>query len=436
MGVIYQSLRRWFGVPGATGQQAGIQFGEPLVRTGGTPESTKDYGLDGALQVSAVWGAVELLVDNIASLPAFVYNRSKEEGGHKTIARDAYLFRLLHDEPNSRQTPMEFFQFLALNFLFRGNAYARVTRDTAGEALELWPLTTDQIEVEVLRDRSVIYKYYYEGAVVIYAADSILHWKDKGNGVVGMDRLSYMRQSVALAVDAQNHTSNVYRKSAKRPGVFMIDKLLTEKQRNEIRANYQGLVEGTEDDLLVLEAGAKFQPLNMTPADLQLLDTRRFSIEEIARWFGIPGVLINDTSKSTTWGSGIEQIIQGFYKFRLRTILASLEQAIEMRVLTAKQRKKFTVEFSLDALLRGSLKERLEIGAKAVQNGLMTRNEWRQLENLPPMDGGDTLTAQSNLLPLEKLGENPAPAPAPAGDPADPETNEGGADASKDPLAQ
>ena len=251
-----------------------------------------------------------------------------------------------------------------------------------------------------------------------------------------MARLSYMRQSVALAVDAQNHTSNVYRKSAKRPGVFMIDKLLTEKQRNEIRANYQGLVEGTEDDLLVLEAGAKFQPLNMTPADLQLLDTRRFSIEEIARWFGIPGVLINDTSKSTTWGSGIEQIIQGFYKFRLRTILASLEQAIEMRVLTAKQRKKFAVEFSLDALLRGSLKERLEIGAKAVQNGLMTRNEWRQLENLPPMDGGDTLTAQSNLLPLEKLGENPAPAPAPAGDPADPETNEGGADASKDPLAQ
>jgi HK97 family phage portal protein len=430
MGTIYQSLRRWFGAIGATGQQAGIQYGEPFARIGSTPESAKDYGMDGAMQLSAVWSAVELLVDNIASLPLFVYNRSTQEEGHKTLARDAYLFRLLHDEPNRRMTPMEFYQFLTFNFLLRGNAYARLIRGANGEVLEMWPLATDQVEVEVLRDRSVVYKYYYEGTIVVYAADSILHWKDKGNGIVGMDRLSYMRQSVALAVDAHNHTNNVYRKSAKRPGVFMIDKLLTQKQRDEIRANYKGLVEGSEDDLLVLEAGAKFEPLNMTPADLQLLDTRRFSIEEIARWFGIPGVLINDTTKATTWGSGIEQIIQGFYKFRLRPMIALLEQAIEARVLTAAQRKRYTVEFSLDALLRGSLKERLEIGARAVQNGLMTRNEWRQLENLPPMEGGDVLTAQSNLLPITKLGDNSTRAQGGAS------TDGEAPDASKDTIAQ
>jgi HK97 family phage portal protein len=163
---------------------------------------------------------------------------------------------------------------------------------------------------------------------------------------------------------------------------------------------------------------------------LQLLDTRRFSIEEIARWFGIPGVLINDTTKATTWGSGIEQIIQGFYKFRLRPMIALLEQAIEARVLTAAQRKRYTVEFSLDALLRGSLKERLEIGARAVQNGLMTRNEWRQLENLPPMEGGDVLTAQSNLLPITKLGDNSTRAQGGAS------TDGEAPDASKDTIAQ
>lgn len=114
--------------------------------------------------------------------------------------------------------------------------------------------------------------------------------------------------------------------------------------------------------------------------------------------------MINDTAKTTTWGTGIDQIIEGFYKFRLRPLLESLEQAIERRVLTPRQRELYSVEFSLEAILRGSLQYRLDAGSKAVQNGLMTRNEWRQLENLPPVDGGDALTAQSNLVPVNLLG--------------------------------
>jgi hypothetical protein len=143
----------------------------------------------------------------------------------------------------------------------------------------------------------------------------------------------------------------------------------------------------------------------MTPADVQLLETRKFSVEDIARWFGIPSAMINDTEKTTTWGTGIDQLIQGFYKFRLRPMLESLEQALEKRILTPAQRRKYTVEFSLDAILRGSLKDRLEIGAQAVQNGLMSRNEWRQLENMPPVEGADILTAQVNLAPISTLGQ-------------------------------
>jgi HK97 family phage portal protein len=299
---------------------------------------------------------------------------------------------------------MEFWQYLVMNYLLRGNGYARLIRNSAGDVISMIPLSADQIEVEVLRDQTLVYKYYYEGTVAIYSPDSMLHWRDKGNGVIGMSRLDYMRSTVNVAVGAQNHTANIFRKSAKRPGVFMIDKLLTEEQRSSIRKNYKGLVEGSEDDLLVLEAGARFEPLSMSPADVQLLQTRKFAVEDIARWFGIPSAMINDTEKTTTWGTGIDQLIQGFYKFRLRPMLESLEQCLEKRVLTSVQRRRFTVEFSLDAILRGSLKDRLETGAKAVQNGLMTRNEWRQLENMPPMEGADTLTAQSNLLPLQMMG--------------------------------
>jgi HK97 family phage portal protein len=402
MATFFQSLRRLFGNVGSTGQQDGIQYTEPFVRV---YEKTPDYGIDGALQVSAVWSSVELLCDNLASLPIFVYEREAGPDGHKKLARDTSLWTLLHETPNNRHTTMEFWQFLTLNYLLRGNAYARLIRNERGEVIQMIPLSSDQVEVEVLRGTGdVVYKYLYEGKMAIYASDSILHWRDKGNGIVGMSRLDYMRSTVNVAVSAQNHTANVYRKSAKRPGVFMIDRVLTEEQRAAIRQNYKGLTEGNDDDLLVLEAGAKFEPLNMSPADIQLLETRKFTVEDIARWFGIPSAMINDTTKTTTWGTGVEQLIEGFYKFRLRPMLESLEQVLERRVLTPAQRRRYSVEFSLDAILRGSLSDRLETGSKAVQNGLMTRNEWRQLENLPPMPGADKLTAQVNLMPVDMLG--------------------------------
>jgi HK97 family phage portal protein len=404
MATLFQSLRRWFGNVGSTGQQEGIQFGEPFTKV---YDINKDYGIDGALQVSAVWACVELLSDNIASLPLFVYEREPGADGHKNLARGTDLWKLLHDNPNRRNTPMEFWQFMTLNFILRGNAYARVVRNAAGEAIELLPLSSDQVEVEVDSTGKVIYKYSFEGKIIVYDERSILHWKDKGNGIYGMSRLDYMRSSVGVAISSQNHTEQGYRKSGRRPGVFMIDKLLTQEQREKIRKNYSGLVEGSDDDLLVLEAGAKFEPLSLSPADLQLLDTRKFAVEDIARWFGVSSVMINDTAKTTTWGTGITELIEGFYKFRLRPMLEGLEQAIERRVLTPGQREKYTVEFSLDAILRGSFRDRLEAASTAVNNGLMTRNEYRQLENLPPKDGGDILTVQLALTNLENLSANP-----------------------------
>ena len=392
----FSTIRRWFG-GGATAQAPGVQDFGPTQRV---HRSAPAVGVDGALQISSVWAAVELLADNIASLPLFVY---EVKDGQKQLARDSDLYRLLHDSPNRRHTAMEFWQFMVMNYVLRGNAYARVVRNSNNEAIELWPLAADQVEVEVLKDNSLVYKYGYDGNVAVYAASSILHLRDKGNGVVGMSRLEYMRSSLGVAIEAQNHTARIYAKDGRRPGVFMIDRTLTEAQRDLIRKNFQGLVEGNEDDLLVLEAGAKFEPLGMTPADLQLLETRRFSVEDLARWFGIPSILINDLGNRVPYGNN-NDLIELFYKVRLRPMLVGFEQAIRVRVFTAAQRAKHTAEFSLDALLRSNLKDRMEIYAKAVQNGLKTRNECRQLENDPPIDGGELLTAQTNLVPLEMLG--------------------------------
>lgn len=407
MATLFQSIRRFFANVGSTGQQQGVQLGEPFARIF---TKNTEIGIDGALQVSAVWACVEFLSDNISTLPLFVYQTAAD--GHKEPARDTELWKLLHENPNRRHTPAEFWNYMLMNYLLRGNAYAEIGRNGAGEAIELLPMSADQVEVELLKDGSLVYKFYFDGTVKVLAESSVFHWRDKGNGLIGMSRLDYMRSSVGLAAAAQDHAELGFRKGGKRPGTFLIDKALTPQQREQIRANFKSLVEGSSDDLLVLEAGAKFEPLGLTPIDLQLLDTRRFSVEDIARWFGLPSVLINDTSQSTVWGSGIESIIESTYKFRLRPILESLEQAIERRVFTSRQRERYCAEFSLEAILRGNAKQRLDMGVQAVTNGLMTRNEWRQLENWPRIDGADELTAQVNLAPIDTLGQQQMAPPA------------------------
>ena len=396
---LFGRFSSWWGAFGATTQNKGVQDTRPLQRV---YKNAPEVAIDGALQVSAVWASIELLADNIASLPLFVY---LQRDGMRELARDEQLWSLLHDRPNSRHTPMEFWQFMIMNYLLRGNAYARLERNSKGEVIAMWPLAADQVQVKVLDNGQLSYEYHLDGNVLVYSEQSILHFRDKGNGIIGMSRLDYMKASVGVAINAQNAVSRTYANDNKQPGVLMIDKILTTDQRKQIRESFKELVEGGEDQLLVLEAGAKFQPLSLTPADAQLLETRRFSVEDIARWFGISSVLINDTAKTTTWGTGIDALIEGFYKFKLRPMLVGFEQVLKMRLLTAEQRVKYSVEFSLDALLRASLKDRMEIYAKAVQNGIYDRNEARQLENLPPKTGGDVLTAQTNLAPLDMLGK-------------------------------
>lgn len=411
---ILSTMANWFR-GNATAQRSGVQSSLP---TSTAYEDAPAVGPDSALQVSTVWACVKLLVETIASLPLFVYVTDSK--GQRKLARDERLYTVLHDTPNRRQTSQEFWEFMLLNLFLRGNAYARVERDARGEVFALWPLAADQVQVKALPDGSLVYAYTIDSETLIFGEEDILHIRGIGNGIVGLSPLDYMRASVGLAIRAQDHTNKTFRKNARRPGILMTDKVLTEQQREAVKRNFGDIVTGKDMELYVLEASMKFDALGMSPADLQLLETRRFAVEDLARWFGVPSVLINDTSKTTTWGTGVEQIVEGWYKFTLRPQLERIEQAIGRRVLTSGQRAKgLHAEFSFDALLRASLKDRMEIYAKAAQNGLKTRNECRQLENDPPIEGGDVLTAQSNLVPIDMLGKV-----------------QGGSNAPQDPIAQ
>lgn len=384
----------------ATEQRKGSQATAPSTTA---HDDTPHVGIDGALQVSTVWACVTLLVETIASLPLGVYRVNAK--GERESAKDSRLYAILHDSPNKRQTSQEFWEQMVLNYVLRGNAYAHIQRDASGEVLALWPLAADQMDVIVTDSGDLMYVYGYESQKLIYTERDMLHIRGMGNGIVGLSPLDYMRSSVGLAISAQNHTTKTFKKEARRPGILMSDSVLTTEQRKAVKENFSDITSGNGRELYVLEAQFKFEPLGMSPADIQLLETRRFAVQDLARWFGVPSVLINDTGETTSLGSSVQQIVDGFHKLKLRPQLERIEQAIHRRVLTPRQRAEgLTVEFNLDALLRASLKDRMEIYAKAVQNGIKTRNECRARENDGPLAGGDLLTAQVNLMPVDMLG--------------------------------
>lgn len=403
---LFTTLRSWFrwGGGNALADGKGEQSAAPtgaLVPGLGVPH------VDSAMQISTVWNCIERRANVVASLPQFVY--ALQADGQKTLARGTRLYQLLHDSPNARMTPFEFWRAMMMNHDLRGNAYARIDRDPAtGEALSMWPMPADQVKHTILDDGTGIYEYRIGNDLAVLAEASVLHIKNLGNGTTGLPKLDFMAATVSEAANAQKEANETFANGGKPTGILMVDKLLTTEQRAKLRQNMGELTQGSTDRLYILEANMKYEPLSFTPEQQQLLETRKFTIEEVCRWFDVPPVLAHHANV-TTWGSGIEQIVDGWHKLSVRPMLVNLDQAVRKRVLTAKQRASMTAEFSHDALLRGNIKDRYAVYVAGIQGGVLKINEARQLENLPPVAGGDQLMVQAQMIPITQIGRQAAP---------------------------
>lgn len=391
----------WIG-GGILRDQSGQQLSTPSVMSA-TPTSP-----DAAMQVSTVYACVSLLARVISSLPLLVYETLPD--GRRKLARDSRLWMVLHSRPNDVMTPRDFWSTMIMHWAMRGNAYAQIIRDSSGDLVSLWPLSPDQTEVFVDSKGQVAYKYQKDGKTYILGVNDVLHIKDIGNGLIGLSKLSFMSSSVKEATDTQKFATANAENYGKPSGILTVDHILKKENKNgvnereRIRQSLYDFRTGGSSKIVVLEADMKFNPVTLTPEESQLIENRRFSVEEICRWFGVPPVLIG-ASGATTWGSGISEITSGFVKFTIGPMLVSIEQALRSRVFTLEERMTMQAEFSLDALMRGDITSRYQAYATAVQNGFKTRNEVRQLENDEPVEGGDVLTAQTNLAPLDKLGQ-------------------------------
>ncbi|MGJ7497472.1 phage portal protein [Variovorax sp. RT4R15] len=399
----FYALGNW--VMGGLRRVFGLQFASPGSYA---QEAAAEVTWDSAMQLSGVWACVKLLAETVASLPLTLYKTT--ENGRK-VAESHALSIIFSGKPNRYQTKVEFFETVMLNLVMHGNAYCRITR--AGDRItSLLPLMSAQMEVTLLQGGAVVYQYTNGADVSVYAAESIWHLKLMGNGIIGMSPLAYQRNTLGIAQAAEGAVTKIYRNGAKPSGVLTVDRILTPNQRAEIKSNFSTLSEGTDDRMLTLEAGMKFQAVSLTPQDIELLASRKWQLAEICRWYGVPSVMVNDNSGSTVWGSGISEIVAGFYKVTLRPICEKIEASILCNLLTPAERLRYSAEFDFDALLRADQKSRYESYRIGIAGGFLTPDEARESESRASMPGGGKLYIQGAMVPIELAGtKQPAPAP-------------------------
>lgn len=367
-----------------------------------------------AAGLSATYACVNLLAGTIGSLPLMVYRTNS--AGVRNVARDHSLYWLLHDSPNYDQTALDFWEIMCAGIELHGNAYAQMEKASDGRIISLTPIRPDIVQVRRVNGE-IEYSWAIDNKPVKIMQGGMLHIRGFGGGPLGgASALSVCRATFSSATFTEQAAANMFSNGALPSGVMSTDRQLTAAQRLQaeelLAQKFAGAINAGRP--MLLDNGVKWEQLTISPEDAQMLETRRFGIEEICRVFGVPPHMIGHSEKSTSWGTGLEQQTLGFQKFTLRRRLKRIEQALEKQLLTAKDRADgVTIEFNLEGLLRGDSAARASFYQSGLNNGWMTINEVRALENMPPVDGGELPRMQMQNVPITEAGAQVAP-PNPA----------------------
>lgn len=380
-----------------------------------------------AMQMTAVYGCVRILAEAIAGLPLHVYRY--KDGGGKEKAIDHSLYRLLHDEPNPEMTSFVFRETLMTHLLLWGNAFAQVVRNGLGEIIGLYPLQPNRMSVGRDLDTKALYYEYQtswdepagEYKTIRLTPADVLHIPGLGfDGLVGYSPIAMARNAIGLAQATEDYGASFFANGAAPGGV--LEHPGTIKDPSRVRESWQQTFggAGNGNKVAVLEEGMKYTPISVSPEQAQFLETRKFQVGEIARIFRIPPHMIGDLEKSSF--SNIEQQSLEFVKYTLDPWVIRWEQAITKTLLNPREKQQLFVKFNVEGLLRGDYQSRMEGYAVARQNGWMSANDIRELENLDRIeaaDGGDLYLVNGNMLPLPMAGAYADSQEAKEGSPGD-----------------
>lgn len=365
-----------------------------------------------AMQMTAVYSCVRILAEAIAGLPLHVYRY--KDGGGKEKAVDHSLYRLLHDEPNPEMTSFVFRETLMTHLLLWGNAFAQVVRNGLGEVIGLYPLQPNRMSVGRDLDSKALYYEYQtswdepagEYQTNRLTPNDVLHVPGLGfDGLVGYSPIAMAKNAIGLAQATEDYGASFFANGAAPGGV--LEHPGTIKDPSRVRESWQQTFGGARNGnkVAVLEEGMKYTPISVSPEQAQFLETRKFQLNEIARIFRIPPHMIGDLEKSSF--SNIEQQSLEFVKYTLDPWVIRWEQAITKTLLNPREKQQLFVKFNVEGLLRGDYQSRMEGYAVARQNGWMSANDIRELENLDRIeaaDGGDLYLVNGNMLPLPMAG--------------------------------
>ena len=365
-----------------------------------------------AMQMTAVYSCVRILAEAVAGLPLHLYKYTADGGKEKAL--DHPLYRLLHDEPNPEMSSFVFRETLMTHLLLWGNAYAQIIRNGKNEIVALYPLMPNKMTVDRDANGQLYYSYDRgsdeairdDRSMVILRPSDVLHIPGLGfDGLVGYSPIAMAKNAIGMAIACEEYGAKFFANGAAPGGVLEHPGTLKDPQR--IRESWQAAFGGSSNSnkVAVLEEGLKYTPIAISPEQAQFLETRKFQINEIARIFRVPPHMVGDLEKSSF--SNIEQQSLEFVKYTLDPWVIRWEQSITRALLSHEEKSRYFVKFNLEGLLRGDYQSRMNGYAIGRQNGWMSANDIRELENLdriPAEEGGDLYLVNGNMLQLKDAG--------------------------------
>lgn len=353
-----------------------------------------------ALQTSAVYACVKILAETIGSLPLHLYKRGKN--GAKEMAEQHPLFSCLYELPNEETTSFQFREMMMTSLLLWGNAYARKIRKQ-GHVTELWYLKPQNMAVErdaVTGEIKYTYSDDITNQTVIYKPDQVFHVKGLSiDGVLGLSPIAQAREAVGLSLATEEYGAKFFGNGARPGGVLEHPSVL--KNPDQLRESWNKIYQGTRNShkVAVLEEGMKYHSIGIAPEDAQFLETRKYQVNEICRIFRVPPHLVADLDRATF--SNIEHQSIEFVQHTIRPWLVRWEQEISRSLLDESERLLYFAKFNVDGLLRGDYKSRMEGYAIGRQNGWLSINDIRRLEDMPPItseQGGDDYLVNGSMM--------------------------------------
>lgn len=369
--------------------------------------SGKTVTLSSAMTISAVWACIARSAQAMASLPLDVFRKTATGRS----AQSGWLVDLIGLSPNADQTPVEFWEGMLSWMMATGNAYAEIDR-VNDRPSSLLPIPTTHVSPfrnKVTGELSYEVRDPGSSRTRVLDRSDMFHLRGWGfGGDEGMSPIRWGTQSLGAAMAADEASSGIFGSGMQASGVLKSNQRINPAQRAELQ-KLLGEFSGSSKagKTMVLEAGLEFQALSLNPEDAQMLETRRFSIEEVCRWFGVPPVVIGHAAEGQTmWGTGVEQIFLSWMQLGINPVLKKIEQRIRKQLIPLREQRDTYAEFNREAMLQMDSKAKAEFLRAMTTNGIMSRDEARDKLNLERRGGGaDDLMVQTAMSPIDMLNE-------------------------------